>query len=247
VDRRALPSLVSGLLGLAFGVSAAVFHMPALGIMSGFFALSAAADGLIVLRQTMAAEKALASATAEIHQAREALAEVDANELQSRARPLDPETGLPDGHWFELTVESRVAAARRHLWPVTIVLLDLSLDVDPRVPSARKEVLAGFSALMRQTLREADIACRTGPTSFGLVLEDTSEEGGVWTAERLQIALARDGIRVRRLAAGVASYPTHGLRADDVLARAQLALGRACAAHPEHGLGQVEVATVDLA
>lgn len=247
VDRRALPSLVSGLLGLAFGVGAAVLHMPGLGIVSGFFALSAAADGLIVLRQTMSAEAALRAARDDVHHARAALIEIDANAAAGGDRPLDPETGLPDGHWFELTVESRVAAARRHLWPVTIVLLDLSLSIDPQSVAGRKEVLAGFAALMRQTLREADIACRIGDTSFGLVLEDTSEEGGVWTAERLQIALAREGMRVRRLAAGVASYPTHGLRADDVLARAQLALARACASQPDHGIGQVEVATVDLA
>ena len=52
---------------------------------------------------------------------------------------------------------------------------------------------------------------------------------------------------VRRLAAGVASYPTHGLQADEVLARAQAALTRACAAEAGRGLGQVEVAQPDPA
>lgn len=246
MDRRGLPSLVAGLAGLLFGVGAAVLGSPPLGIVSGFFALAAACGGLVLLGQAQAAEKAASDSAEDVERVRATLSQLDAVPDSAKARPLDVETGLPDGHWFDLTVESRVAAARRHLWPVTIVLLDLNLSVDPSDPKARHQVLASFAALMRQTLREADIACRTGPTSFGLVLEDTSEEGGVWTAERLQIALAREGSRVRRLAAGVASYPTHGLRADDVLARAQLALGRACAAQVDHGLGQVEVASVDL-
>jgi hypothetical protein len=79
------------------------------------------------------------------------------------------------------------------------------------------------------------------------VLEDTAEEGGVWTAERLQIALAQDVSIVRQLAAGVATYPTPGRVADDVMARAQAALTRACAAEAGRGLGQVEVAQADLA
>ena len=79
-----------------------------------------------------------------------------------------------------------------------------------------------------------------------LLLEDTAEEGGVWTAERLQIGLARDPGRISRLSAGVASYPTHAMRADEILRQARAALARACAAEPDHGLGPVEVAKADL-
>ena len=85
------------------------------------------------------------------------------------------------------------------------------------------------------------------------MVEDTSEEGGVWTAERLQIALARGSASrggspgpVRRLAAGVAAYPSHGLAAEEILARARGALARACRAESGSGLGQVEVARADL-
>src|SRR5581483_4259539 len=110
----------------------------------------------------------------------------------------------------------------------------------------RRDAVAAFAGIMRRTLREADVACRLGPSTFGLVLDDTSEEGGVWTAERLQIALAGEPTQVRSMAAGVAGYPTHGLRADEVLDRAKAALERACAADPGRGLGQVEVAKADL-
>ena len=65
--------------------------------------------------------------------------------------------------------------------------------------------------------------------------------------QRLQAATSHHKALVSRLAAGVASYPTHGLLSDDVLGRAQAALTRACASAQGHGLGQVEVAQADMA
>lgn len=237
MDRRALPGLVAGLTGLTLGVLSAVIDSPALAVAAGGAALAAGAASL-----WMAIRGRPAAAPSELAAVDDYIAMEPATPLDA-VPVIDSETGLPDARYFELVVESRVAAARRHLWPVTIVLLELRVDLDR---PDRGAALTSFSALMRQTLREADIACRLADATFGLVLEDTSEEGGVWTAERLQIALAKENAPVRRLAAGVASYPTHGLRADEVLARASSALNRACAAEIGHGLGQVEVASSDL-
>ena len=65
-------------------------------------------------------------------------------------------------------------------------------------------------------------------------------------AERLQIGLARDPGHITRLSAGVASYPTHAMQADEILRQAHAALARACAAEPDHGLGPVEVAKAEM-
>ena len=241
VDRRALLGLLSGLAGLASGVGAAVLEQPALGVAAAGCCLVTMVAGLLLLNRTQAAERQVAGAAAEGKQL----------DLPNTAREeatslVDAETRLPDDRFFDLAVDGRVAAARRHLWPVTIVLLEISA-ADPRSSRPQADAVSAFADLIHQTLRESDIACRVGPLTFGLVLEDTAEEGGVWTAERLQIALAQDVSKVRRVAAGVASYPTHGLTADEVLARAQAALTRACAAEAGRGLGQVEVAQADLA
>ena len=238
MDRRALPGLVAGLAGLAFGVSAAVLSSPGLAVVAAACALAAGGASLVMLERVHRAER---EADAARHQDPPA-------EPEDLTLPLvDPETGLPDRHYFELALDGRVAAARRHLWPVTVVLLDVGLQPDAEdVTEARAQAFASFSNLLRQTLREADIACRLSSTTMGLILEDTAEEGGVWTAQRLQIALSKDITRVRRLAAGVASYPSHGLRPNEVLLRAESALNRACQAEAGHGLGEVEVAHVEL-
>ena len=73
------------------------------------------------------------------------------------------------------------------------------------------------------------------------------EAGGVWAAERIQVATAKDDIGAKQVVAGVASYPTHGLTSDEILDRARHALARAAASDPGRGLGSVEVArTIDL-
>ena len=240
MDRRALPGLLAGLAGLGFGVTAAVLSSATFAVVAAACALGAGAASLAMVQRVLHAE---AEAEAAVRRIREE----EAAAPDDSAPPLvDEATGLPDARFFELALEGRVAAARRHLWPITVVLLEVGFGADAPDQASRDEALNAFSALLRQTLREADIACRTGPTSIGLILEDTTEEGGVWTAERLQIALAKDVTRVRRLAAGVASYPTHGLGTEEVLMRAEAALTRACAAEAGHGLGQVEVAHVDL-
>lgn len=159
---------------------------------------------------------------------------------------IDPVTEFPNEKYFEPSVESRVAAARRHLWPVSIVLLEVGFDEEAQDAVSRNKALTSLAEIMRKTLREADIACRLDNDVFALILEDTSEEGGVWTAERIQIALSQCNDGIESLVAGVAAYPTHGLHAEDVTVRARAALARASATPPGHGLGQVEVAHIDM-
>lgn len=242
LDRRALLGLLSGLAGLTCGVGATVLDLPALGVAAAGCCLVTTVAALLLLQRLQASERRVAGTAAVVK-----LLDLPAPAREEATSLVDAETGLPDDRFFDLAVEGRVAAARRHLWPVTVVLLEIGVAVDARGARPAADAAVAFADLMRQTLRESDIACRVGPHTFGLVLEDTAEEGGVWTAERLQIALAQDVSKVRQLAAGVAAYPTHGLVADDVLARAQAALTRACAAEAGRGLGQVEVAQADLA
>jgi diguanylate cyclase (GGDEF)-like protein len=158
---------------------------------------------------------------------------------------IDLETGLPDERFFEIALDGRVAAARRHLWPVTLVLIEIAMTEAADDPAVRQEALARFSLLLRRTMRESDVLSRIDEHRFALLLDDTAEEGGVWSAERLQVESAREHPVIRRLVAGVASYPSHGLGAPEVLAAANAALQRAASADAGHGLGLVEVARLE--
>ncbi len=238
MDRRALPGLFGGLAGCAFGVAGAVIDSPVLTVVAAACALLAGASSLALLERARLAEKRAAIAVSELATLREI---EQVGPLQERT-VLDRETGLPDVRFFEVALDSRISAARRHLWPVTVVLLEFTPHPEHRMSAA----ISSFTTLLKSTLREADVACRVAPRTFALLLEDTNEAGGVWAAERLQVALAGDTIGAQGLSAGIASYPTHGLQAGEVLARARGALNRAVSIDAGYGLGSVEVATVDF-
>lgn len=237
LDVRAIPGLVGGLAGCALAVGGAMSASPVLSIGGAVCALVAGASSLTLLEQLHRTEEQASSSAGEV----DALRFLEVTAHRDPGGLVDLETGFPDGRFFELVLETRIAAARRHLWPITVVLVEVTQPQD----GSAGDALLSFTDLLRFTLREADVICRTGPRSFALILEDTNESGGVWAAERLQVAVAKQSVAVRTVAAGVASYPTHGLRGDEVLNRARHALARAAAADPGMGVGVVEVATGD--
>ncbi len=156
----------------------------------------------------------------------------------------DPDTGFITYPVFAAILEAKVATARRRLWPVTVVQLELGLAPDAlEVREVAASAILGFSALLRATIREADVCARIGHKRFALILEDTDEEGGAWTAERLQVAHVRSGVTlVGKISAGVAGYPTNGASPKELLARSGMALERALSSLEEPGVGRVVVA-----
>ncbi len=125
----------------------------------------------------------------------------------------DEDSGLLNDAYFRAALPNRVATARRVLRPISIAVLHVDRgDVSPQVAYA-----------LLDTLRESDTACRLSDGRFALVLEDTPEDGAVWTVERVRRLLTEQGVGAT-VWAGVASYPAHALEAREVLLRAQAAL-----------------------
>lgn len=248
--RGTYAGLFLGLVGLTLTIVGAVLDLSVLNVIASVSIVAACAISVISGLASMRTSETSGDLESRIQSVTTPHIDMDApvplTGPTTESSVVDKVTELPDGRFFEVAVDGRVAAARRHLWPVSLVLIEVGFDPETSSQAVRDQSLASFANVMRQTLREADIACRLSENVFGLILEDTSEEGGVWTAERLQIALAHNTTDIRRLVAGVAAYPTHGLFAKDVLVRAEAALQRAASTPPGHGLGQVEVAHVDL-
>jgi diguanylate cyclase (GGDEF)-like protein len=158
------------------------------------------------------------------------------------ADAFDPVSGLLRERFVAVLIQQRVAGARRRLHPVAVV----ALEADGIRGSAQPDVddaMRALGGVIRETLREADCACRVGDVVVIAALDDTTEEGARLAIERLQAGLRTAtgdvGITV---SAGIACYPTHALEAPDLVARAGEALLEARSA----GTSRVATASGDV-
>jgi len=270
IDRRALPALAGAAVAAAAGIVAAANGAPVAGAIAAAGSVAAAAGLLVVGQHPSGAAPAEGSPPAATHPTVEAQGprtesvtvpgapvetpspdpgDADLDDELLAAMPhrigptgsealVDPETGMFSEDYFGVAIEARVAAARRHLRPVAVVLLEVVRNAREQAPTPCRpsEVAEGIST----TLREADTACRMDDGSFALVLEDTPENGAIWTVERIRRLLV-EADPGRTLWAGVACYPAHAFDSDSLLLQARRALR---AAH-EWQQDRIEVAIPD--
>lgn len=164
--------------------------------------------------------------------------EVNLTGSSARSAITDPETGLYTETYFRAAVEARVAAARRHLRPVAVVLMEVTKGEGEERTQAEAQVVSDY---VMATLRESDTACRTSKGLYALVLEDTPENGAVWTVERIRRRMAEENQNLT-LWAGIACYPAHAFEVRDLVGKASEALEAATEWHQD----RIEVAIADL-
>ena len=92
---------------------------------------------------------------------------------------------------------------------------------------------------IRVTLREADTACRLRNGYFALLLEDTPENGAIWTVERIRRAMTEQSTGTT-MWAGIACYPAHAFSSDEIMTAA----GQALSSAREWRQDRIEVAAV---
>lgn len=245
-SRPALPGLAAGALGLAAGVLGLAVSAPAFGAVAGVLALAAGVAGLRLaqqleeqaavqiliedelrtIRQEARSTEAHLRQELETVESRMAIAPgADGFEALDEADPSDPlideATGLFSENFFLVALDSRVAAARRHLRPVAVVLLTVveGLPIGDPVEADINVVATAITT----TLREADTACRLRNGDFALLLEDTPENGAIWTVERIRRGLTGQEPKLT-MWAGVACYPAHAFSSAEILKAADHAL-----------------------
>jgi len=156
---------------------------------------------------------------------------------------VDPETGLFDTRYFMASLRHAVAAAKRRLQPMSVVILAFGPDEE-----AEGHGIAGRAVFLRDILRGTDTLCRLDGDRLGLILEEATEHGAYLALERIRRQFNRlaaadggspegpGGPRLPRashapvddgMIAGIASYPTHALEANELVSEAERALARA--------------------
>jgi diguanylate cyclase (GGDEF)-like protein len=150
-------------------------------------------------------------------QAAIALENVRLHRIVERQASTDGLTDLANRRHFEETLAGEISRAERFGGALALVLADLDdfKQVNDRYGhQAGDDVLREFAAVLRDTVRDIDLAARYGGEEFAVLLPQTDLEGAGRLAERLREAMAE-----RRLALvpgavftvtasfGVASFP----------------------------------------
>jgi diguanylate cyclase (GGDEF)-like protein len=148
----------------------------------------------------------------------------------------DDLTGLANRRRFTETLGLEVSRAERFGGSLALVLADLDdfkLVNDLYGHQVGDEVLRRFADLMRESVREFDLAVRHGGEEFAVLVPETDSEGGARLAERLAEALR--GARFSNRAGesfsvtssfGVAAFP-EAASAEQLMLAADRALYRA--------------------
>lgn len=265
MDVRAKVALGIGVAGLALGVLAIAVPAPVLAPIAGALALVAGGLAISIASTMGQALRRAALDRAEAERTREELHELasvfnpDDGREDAGTRPApgpmsgqlheglgasvpvyEPISGLLDPRYFAVLVEQRVAAARRHLQPVSVAVFQL--DAPHANGPTTTQSMQALGEVLRSTLRECDAVCSLGPARAGAVLDGTAEQGAVWATERVRTNLRNHAVgRSMTISTGIASYPTHALDAAALMTLSTHALHAAC----RRGADGVEIARVD--
>ncbi len=251
VDRRVIVCVCAALGALAFGIVGVITGSVGWGLAAGVAGVFAGSTGASLGTQHRITDGALRKSeqdrlrlTREI-EALSLTLETEIGPVETPQTPreraenaFDPATGLYDERYFAVLVQQQVAAARRSLRPLSVVIFEVDGLVDSD-PDMCVQALAVVGDVLRRTLRESDSACRLGALMVGAILEDTPESGAVWAAERVRGTLLSSPIGDSlTVSAGVACYPSHALGAAELVAQA----GRALEEARRLGTDRVEIA-----
>lgn len=146
----------------------------------------------------------------------------------------EPLTGLYNRYYMEESLERELFRAMRTNRPVAIIIMDLDhfkqLNTEFGHPNV-DQMLRDFGALLKNSVRGGDIACRYGGDEFLVIMPEISQEIAMRRGEQLRhqmssIAVRGEGKdpRVVTISVGVALWPYHGNNAAEVLQAADQAL-----------------------
>lgn len=251
LDRRLIVCVGAALAALAAGVVAVATSAAGWGVMAGAAGVVAGVAGAALGAQARTATDSLRIAKRDhlrLNRELDALSATLEEELTRGATPESPRekaehafdaaTGLYDERYFAVLVQQQVAAARRSLRPLSVVIFEVDGLVESDEPT-RHQALGVVGDVLRRTLRESDSACRLGELMIGAIFEDTPESGAVWAAERVRGTLLGSPVGdALTISAGVACYPSHALGAAELVAQA----GRALEEARKRGADRVEIA-----
>lgn len=162
--------------------------------------------------------------------------ELSIYERTERSAVTDGLTGLYNHAYFLQTLRQEVLRSKRHGLKAALLLLDL--DDFKKVNDQRghvegDRVLMKAAAILKDSVREIDIAARYGGEEFAVLLPDTGRLGAFVVAERIRTRIQKRFRRKRpavTVSGGLALFPEDAGTPADLIVQADAGLYRAKAA-----------------
>ncbi len=149
----------------------------------------------------------------------------------------DGMTGLYNHRYFQMCLDNEMRRATRYDQPLTVMMLDIDhfKKINDRYGHGTGDyVLSEVSDVLRQSIRQTDVAARYGGDELIVIFPHTTAADATVAAERMRAAvqdrefICPNGSRLSlTVSIGVASYPTHASSREDLILQADTALYRA--------------------
>src|SRR5688572_13281269 len=160
----------------------------------------------------------------------------------------DPLTGLFNRRYLAESLGREIARCQRRNLPLSVLAFDLDhfkAFNDNYGHPAGDAILVAFARVLQSRSRSEDIACRQGGEEFLIILPEMDRtvalrRAGELMAQLAEMEVLHEGRRLPTLTTsiGLALFPDHGTKPEELLAQADLALYEA----KNHGRNRVEVA-----
>lgn len=172
----------------------------------------------IELLESLVAQVATALSTALTHESVTAQAIEDAH------------TGLYNRWHFEESLAKEIERSQRHKRDLAVMLIDidhLSHVNEYFGQDKGDEAIKHAAAIIKETLRDIDIPCRTAGAQFGIILPETPLQNANDVADRLRQKIrgkTAPGIGMVTVSIGLAACPYNATDAEQLLQAAEQAL-----------------------
>ena len=152
-----------------------------------------------------------------------------------RKTEIDVKTGLFNHGYFKQQVANELSRANRFDRPLTIIMADLDLlrNINNTYGHlAGDEVLIGVSKILKQSIREYDVAARFGGEEFAILLPETTiqqayerVESVRATIESMEFTIPTSALGIRAtMSFGIASRESLSQTTDEIIHNADAAL-----------------------
>ena len=144
-------------------------------------------------------------------------------------------TGLFNHRYFRDRLATEIARAHRYQRPMVLMMTDIDNFKqinDQHGHLIGDNILKKIATIIRESVREMDVACRYGGEEFCVILPETEMAGALHVAERIRaqvealtpFLLKRDSTSGATVSIGVAAYASGARTADELLTKADEAL-----------------------